>query len=49
MLQSVAYIYADVDFDPPDGDPGIAANFGWYSGNAPDPVSIANLELVKPS
>ena len=49
MLQSGAYIYADVDFDPPDGDPGIAANFGWYSGNAPDPVSIANLELVKPS
>jgi hypothetical protein len=49
MLKPGAHVYADVDLEPPGGDPDIVAIFGIYSEDAPGPVSITNLEIVKPS
>jgi hypothetical protein len=49
MLRPSAHVYADVDFEPSEDDPDIVALFGVYSEDAPGPVSISNLELVRPS
>ncbi len=48
LLQPNAQAYADVDLDPPEDDPNIVAVFGMYLENEPGPISVSNLEIIRP-